>query len=279
MTASYAISIHHSSTKCFEILRWLTCSLRPLTLGEVADAVAFDVDNEYQFNHDNRLLDPEDILDICSSLVIWVNMATKDKDEGNDKSKKEAKGALKPNVTMIRPAHFSVKEYLVSSRIRASPMAFFSIDEEVSTAIVGETCLSCLQLYNKALYSNSTQFGTDFPLAKYCAQYWSRHLVKKYNQPYLYAHHLAVELFISEEHMQDWIAMIDLDYTISQGNIRAQGSPLYYAVLTGLRSLVDALIRFWEGNNWQARVANGNKREPPSNNDTSAAPRHTSKYA
>ena len=62
------------------ILQWLTCSLRPLSLDEVAETVAFDVDSDHKFNVENRLAEPEDVLNMCSSLVI--NIETNSDDEG-----------------------------------------------------------------------------------------------------------------------------------------------------------------------------------------------------
>lgn len=50
-------------------LQFLAVSLRPLTIDQVAEAVAVDVENEI-FDSGNRLRDKRDILEICSSLVI-----------------------------------------------------------------------------------------------------------------------------------------------------------------------------------------------------------------
>lgn len=61
-------------------------------------------------------------------------------------------------MTMVRLAHFSVKEYLVSDRIRTGSAAFFSIDEEASNAVIGATGLACLQLYDEALIPSSKEF-------------------------------------------------------------------------------------------------------------------------
>ena len=50
------------------VFQLLVISYRPLTLNEIADAVAVDCENE-TFDPENRLRDPCDILEICSSLV------------------------------------------------------------------------------------------------------------------------------------------------------------------------------------------------------------------
>lgn len=51
------------------VFHLLVISRRPLSLEEVAEAIAVDCENE-TFDLDDRLRDPYDILDICSSLVM-----------------------------------------------------------------------------------------------------------------------------------------------------------------------------------------------------------------
>jgi hypothetical protein len=51
------------------ILRWLTVSERPLELEELTEVAALDPDREIPFNEDEILVEPLDVLDICSSLV------------------------------------------------------------------------------------------------------------------------------------------------------------------------------------------------------------------
>lgn len=57
------------------VLQLLAVSYRPLTIQEVAEAVAVDCENEI-FDLDNRLRDPEDILEICSNLLILSGYVT-----------------------------------------------------------------------------------------------------------------------------------------------------------------------------------------------------------
>src|SRR2546421_1290710 len=72
-----------------KVLQWLAYSVRPLTLDEVAEALAVRI-GTFTIDPDDRLMDPRDILTVCSSLV------TTTYDE-------------KFNET-IRLAHYSVKE-------------------------------------------------------------------------------------------------------------------------------------------------------------------------
>jgi hypothetical protein len=55
------------------VLQWLAFSFRPIQLEEVVEALAIDRTRRI-FNPERRLPEPRDILSICSSLVIVMNM-------------------------------------------------------------------------------------------------------------------------------------------------------------------------------------------------------------
>ena len=57
------------SEYAIRILRWLTCSCRPLRVEEIAEVVAIDVERNPAFNSEEVLEDPSEVLSICSSLV------------------------------------------------------------------------------------------------------------------------------------------------------------------------------------------------------------------
>lgn len=266
----------HFRGEILKILQWLTYSHRPLSLEEIAELVAFDVDNNAKFNNENRLAGPEDVLNICSCLVVSIDSDSNDGKEGNKGNISTATSASTTKVPMVGLAHFSVKEYLVSDRIRAGPAAFFSTEEKVSHAVIGETSLSCLLLYNKASFSDSKEFSEEFPLAKYSAEFWNDHLVES-GKAHLAPHPAAVELFLSEEKMRNWTALYDFDGDISRRKEKAPESPgssLYYAVLTGLKPLVEALIEFREDLDEETKRPNSNKLEHSDIDDGSAAPHY-----
>ncbi|KAF2460324.1 ankyrin repeat-containing domain protein, partial [Lineolata rhizophorae] len=77
------------------ILKWLAFAARPLDVKEVAEAAAIDPTCSPAFDPDKVLEDPFDVLTICSSLIT-------------------ISGGSEQEVAL---AHYSVKEYLTSSRI------------------------------------------------------------------------------------------------------------------------------------------------------------------
>lgn len=89
----------HHSYAC-KILNWLTFSLRPLSLDEVAETIAIDVQGDPRFDVNSRLAEPLDILSICAGLISLESLVLERKDQ-----------------LIVQLAHFSVKEYLISSRI------------------------------------------------------------------------------------------------------------------------------------------------------------------
>lgn len=183
---------------------------------------------------------------------------------------------------MVRLAHFSVKEYLVSDRIRTGSAAFFSIDEEASSAVLGATGLACLQLYDEALIPSSKEFSTEFPLARFLLSFSMcyDHLCATGGMAHLTPRSLVPELFLSEEKMRNWIALYDLDSVV--GNTKelggqSLGSPLYYAVLTGLKSFMEALIKFQEDKDGQVGPTSDNRLKRPDSDDGSAKLQYMSK--
>lgn len=75
---------------------------------------------------------------------------------------------------VIRLAHFSVKEYLVSSRILDSPAAGFGFDKRLADEAIAKICIGYL-LHFKSLNALSHKTLPHFPLAMYAAKFWFMH--------------------------------------------------------------------------------------------------------
>jgi hypothetical protein len=76
----------------FRALNWLVGAKRPLLFKELAEAIAIDPCKS-RFDTEERFFVPEEIFDLCSSLIRMMD-----------------------NQTVVL-AHLSVKEYLLSSHI------------------------------------------------------------------------------------------------------------------------------------------------------------------
>ena len=214
----------------FKILQWLTYSARPLRLQEVAEVIAIDHNENPRFDPEIRLPEPQDILTICSSLIS-LELESADLDDNKDK--------------VLRLAHFSVKEYLVSDRILQGEAKQYSIQEMDAHISIQNDCLAYLLEISRLNPLNS-QCHVNFPLAKYAAMYWTQHarIVERYTG---FNPLLTIELLLTREaSFLNWLRVYNPDRPW-QGLDRERSSstippPLYYAAMAGLHKSVHILL-------------------------------------
>ncbi|KAL8773553.1 MAG: hypothetical protein Q9209_001658 [Squamulea sp. 1 TL-2023] len=169
-------------------LQWIVHSERPLRLEELADALAVDVECQPRFDNDARISDPRDLLLICSSLI---DVTSVDSDERK----------------VVKLAHFSVKEYLVSDNIRLGRAAIFAVDHINTHMNIAKDCLAYL-IHTAHEGDAKSRSGSDtgncgkvdendenqteisqekriaaFPLVSYAAEYWMHHVRVAKEQP------------------------------------------------------------------------------------------------
>lgn len=122
-----------------KILRWLVKGVRTLTLDELAEALSIDLDDGDSTAMDFNAVwtDPEDILVFCGSLV-----------------------TVPPDRTKVALAHYSVKEFLVSSRVLEILPRFYMGGVEVE-ALLAKTCLTylCFEDFENGPLSDPTELG------------------------------------------------------------------------------------------------------------------------
>ncbi|KAF7972854.1 hypothetical protein HWV62_16886 [Athelia sp. TMB] len=145
--------------KLEKLLQWLIFSERSLTVMELAEVLAVDVDlgGVPFYDPDMRCQTPAVIWSICNGLVT------------------ESYGTVKL-------AHFSVKEYLIA-RIRPEAEAQSSTSEQLSHSVIAQDCLAQLLHFDgpsildwEQLYPISLDYlDTLFPLAQYAAMNWVSH--------------------------------------------------------------------------------------------------------
>ena len=183
------------------VLQWLAFSARPMTVDEVAETLSICLDEDPRFDPDQRLKDPSDILVICSSLVTVsgtshydddsmpelqsVSITTMSNFEMEEICRSFPKGSTLIQVRwptqyevsriyILQLAHFSVKEYLVSSRIRNRPASRFAINRRFADTSIAQLCLVYLLHLEDFETLNDAQLEC-LPLAQYAADYWIAH--------------------------------------------------------------------------------------------------------
>ncbi|KAJ4857382.1 ankyrin repeats (many copies) domain-containing protein [Trichoderma breve] len=136
-------------------LQWLAFSYTPLSVEQLAHIFILrpsDMDTNQKImqrlNHSEQLFDSQDVLAYFSGLVLV-------------------------EFGIVRLAHFSVKEYLNSSRVHrdnAVSLGFSEADAHISIAYW------CLAYHTYLSTPDSYTIQTRYPLKSYSTNYWPRHL-------------------------------------------------------------------------------------------------------
>ena len=111
--------------KAIRALKWVAFSLESIKLNELAEAMIIDAAADPPFDPRNRIFDKSFVFELLGPLII-----TKWEYRSGEPHK------------MIKLAHFSVKEYLESVRIRQThAREFFMEDHKAKQDIVEESIL------------------------------------------------------------------------------------------------------------------------------------------
>ncbi|KAL5002549.1 hypothetical protein BDV10DRAFT_191363 [Aspergillus recurvatus] len=213
------------------ILTVLCVAKRPLTVKELVDAHAVDLTEPPHLDREGRSYDQDDLIDICLGLIEVAEIG----EENEEKT------------SIARIAHFSVQEYLESDRVLQQQAMEFAIQKERANLEMAQICLAYLlepELSNSPL--DETRL-TEFPLAHFAAMHWLNHF-RGASGMGLAAEGLILRLFVDKaKPFLTWVQLHDLDmeWDTSVDLDRAVEnipSPVYYASLLGLESVLNALI-------------------------------------
>ena len=213
------------------LLQCLVVAIRPLRVEELAEVLAVDFDDgegipKLKLNW--RWEDQEQaLLSSCSSLIAIV----------------ESKGSR-----VVQFSHFSVKEFLTSSRLATSggDSSRNHIALEPAHTILAQACLSVLLRLDDRVEQSDVE--DSFPLARYAAEHWVAHAQNENVSSNL---RKAMEyLFDADKpHFAAWHQLHDVDTSARYGSTlhlfapfrKSGATPLYYAALCGFQNLVEHL--------------------------------------
>ena len=211
------------------LLQCLTVAVRPLLVEELAELLAFDFQVSTSggmptLKEDWRWDDEEEaVLSICSSLITIIP---------RDDSR------------VVQFSHFSVREYLTSSRLAHSPhghISRFRINPEPAHTIIAQACLATLLRLDEQAGDSD---ANAFPLVKYAAQHWVDHA--QFEKVSSHVREGMDDLFDGfKPHFAAWLRVHDIDENWHTFTPRSEvhiGSPLYYAAFCGLYDLAERLI-------------------------------------
>ncbi|THZ96876.1 Pfs, NACHT and ankyrin domain protein [Aureobasidium pullulans] len=151
LTAISEVNFNQATT-VLNLLMWSE-NYQPLSLGAIVDALAVRLDVEPGFDPKNRMPYPRDMMRLCSSLVSIDR-------KGNEDC---------PAEWTLQLAHFSVKEYLVSSRVLENFRR--PLSKKLAKTHLAKVCLE---------YLRCIEIGPDislvlekYPLSRYSVESWA----------------------------------------------------------------------------------------------------------
>ena len=231
------------------VLRCLVVATRPLRVAELAEVLAVDFDDAERIprvNSDWRWEDQEQALLIaCSSLIAIVEAGVSDSEaESNDSGSRVEAG----NSRIVQFSHFSVKEFLTSSRLATAggEVSNYHIDLGLAHTILAQACLGILLQIRDDVEGCTPE---DHPLARYAAMHWTTHA--QFGEVSSRLRKGMEYLFdANKPHFKVWLTLYDIDTWPSKDATfhllapypKSPVVPLYYAALCGFYHLVEHLI-------------------------------------
>ena len=211
--------------QAYRMLQCLAVAIRPLSVGELAELLAFEFDATKggipKLNADWRWEDHEQaVLSTCSSLITIVST------EGSH---------------IVQFSHFSVKEFLMSDRLSTltKDVSQYHIVHEDANTLIARACLSVL--LRDPVDENG---ASPAPLALYAAEHWVSHARVEKVASRIREGMLC--LFDPDRrYFSAWLELHNVDHSgwllDLRGNIQQRAAPLYYAAFCGFHDIVDHL--------------------------------------
>lgn len=220
-----------------KILQALTVSRHPLTLEEIVEILAVDLEaTPPRFESDSRLLDPRSILSMCSSLV-----TTSFPEQRYMQSDKNL-------ISPLRLAHASVADYLMLPA--SSGPSQFHFTRNAARQFLAQTCL--VYLLNPEFSKGDNGFhlaGVEtLPFLSHAARFWPIYLQKEHSDP---EDHLTprtkeiLHTFFSTSKLPrggNFAAWVRTLIPKSPSNYVQNTPPLYYAASFGLLEAVRIIL-------------------------------------
>jgi ankyrin repeat protein len=214
------------------LLQCLVAAIQPLLVEELAEVLAVDFDDaegipklKPNWRWENE---EEAVLTSCSSLIAII---------GTGDSR------------VVQFSHFSVKEFLTSSRLATSSQDILPYHITLHTAhtIMAQACLSSLLRLDDLIEDSGVKKPS--PLIAYAAIYWVRHAQFEDVATRIKG---MEDLFDPDKpYFAAWCQMHDIDtplhypsvfYQLTPFLVSGAKTPLYYAALCGFSNLVEQSI-------------------------------------
>jgi ankyrin repeat protein len=235
------------------LLRWIAFADKPLTLNELSVAASLRpslVEADGDVADTTEECDFEGPVNILAGLVIIIP----DSGPMEGRNAKRDATVLGTNAkegdlngfggtsrvrssNRLRLAHFSVEEFLVSSRILDGKARYFYLEKKICDLYIAHSCVTYIKNYSAS--NTRKRSGEDlvhFPLLKYAVDSWSSHLRRSESADTSFALSILSDL----RARQDWVTVRDPKRI--QRNDKSAGGALYHACALGLLHTTQALL-------------------------------------
>ena len=211
----------------YRLFQCLVVAIRPLRVEELAEVltVLLDTEEGSEYHADWRPEDAQqEVLSTCSSLITIAKV------DGS---------------SVVQFSHFSVKEFLMSSRLAnaGEHLSRYHILPHPSHTTIARASLGVLLNLGDNVDKGTIE---NHPLALYASRYWVDHA--KFEGVASSIQDLMERLFDREKsHFATWVWLYDVDrpweghMATAHPPMKPKAAPLYYATLSGFPGLVKYL--------------------------------------
>ena len=208
------------------LLQWMVAAYNPVQIEVATEAILQEPEC---CSADKKLPTINAVLDVCTGLIKTIQYL-------RDKSKFH-----------IIFVHFSVKEYLLSERIKSSKASFFALYEETAHRNVAQICLSYMFLFDRPDF-RIAEIRKAHPLLQHACLRWMDHLIDGRGENYPPIQALLDKFFDLDRQrfFIMWFAMSPSLNRFYRGDLNSQ---LYHALGTRNIELVRSLLEKGENPN------------------------------
>ncbi|KAI9453276.1 hypothetical protein BJY52DRAFT_1225714 [Lactarius psammicola] len=211
----------------YRMLQCLTVAIRPFSVAELAELLAFDFDGAKggipELNSNWRWEDHEQaVLSTCSSLITTVPAG---------------------DSQVVQFSHFSVKEFLLSDRLATSTkdISRYHIVLKDANTVISRACLGVL--LRDPVDQNDAD-ANSVSLALYAARYWVTHAQVE-NVASSIRDGMQYLFDPDRPYFSAWVKLYDIDHRRWSPRLKTrmqpEAAPLYYAAFCGFHEVVEHL--------------------------------------
>ena len=218
------------------VLTLLCFVRRPLKIDELIDGMAIQLYASPGLNRKRRMQNIEDIRQICESIVEF------DTDLERRKRAYHQDGLT----NIVRIAHSSIREYLLSNRLCDGKAAIFHLDSVKANDEIAHIYLTYLLDDGIPSLNSASSVVEEYPLAQYAAGYWYDHF-KAIDNTTSEIHESILRLFYQKNAFSTWVELYGSVQPFNKSiemihESNNNAGPIYYAASFGLNRVLRQLI-------------------------------------